>query len=364
MSSMSPDMLAHHRNQNSLPHFSSSGTSTRPMQTNTEQPKETTAPPSPTHSRTSHTTDPNHFPIPQIQGVVPGFRHTHTSHSLPFSTPTTCDILQTLNTTSSPPTPDPTTQSSYPRPSPPNFLYPFAIVPYTTLPSTSCTRCPENAMADSPDMSLATTLPLGLKLLFLGTLCAAALGLAWTVVVCCIVQHSEAAHSDEEAWQSAAKRSDSIQTQHGSKEESKDTRDVANPFADPTNTHQTTDKSAALSSGIDVPPTPRYRRRNNAVPGSPQNPFLDPPSEGEGVRVERTEGEWTRARAMFFAEMEAVESEMRELSRGRVVDGEVPAREKRNGRSGVMKVVERGVEMVDGGVDDVVVAMARWTDDK
>ena len=392
MSPMPPDMLAYHINQNILPRPPSSRTPLQPVQINTSQTKETTTYLSPVHLRTSHTTGRNHFPIPQIQGVVPGFRRAHhsaqSSHSLSFPTPTTRDILQTINSTNSLPIPETTTQppdlpktqsSSYPRPSPPNFLHPFSIVPYTTLLSTTnYITATENAMSDSPHISLATILPLGLKLVFLGTLCAAALGFAWTVMVCCVVcfpQRREAELSVEEgAWRSSeVRRSSNNRTQHSIKPqpEKEGMRDVANnPFADLANTNGDSDRSGAVSSGLDIPATPRYRRQNNASLVSPRDPFLDPPVEEEEgwVRVERTEREWERARAEFFGEgIAGDEIEMRDLSGVQVE----PVRKRNSGGSSIAAGLNRGFEMldvgvgmVDGVVDDVVAAVARWTDDE
>lgn len=197
-------------------------------------------------------------------------------------------------------------------------------------------------------------------------------------MVCCVVcfpQRREAELSVEEgAWRSSeVRRSSNNRTQHSIKPqpEKEGMRDVANnPFADLANTNGDSDRSGAVSSGLDIPATPRYRRQNNASLVSPRDPFLDPPVEEEegGVRVERTEREWERARAEFFGEgIAGDEIEMRDLSGVQVE----PVRKRNSGRSRIAAVVKRGFEMldegvgmVDGVVDDVVAAVARWTDDE
>jgi hypothetical protein len=182
-------------------------TATRTLPTSTE--------PTSTFDWPTATPTPGRFPIPQIQGLVPGLRQAfHLNPNSPSLSPTTShdqalkerilrrivstpspSILTLTNYTSVTTTPSPSPQrSAFPRVSPPGFLYPEKLVPkseYSAEQKVLVQQLEGGHHSASPyqpgimgrvDYELAY-LPTGIKLLFVGTLAVLVLAVIWVVLV-------------------------------------------------------------------------------------------------------------------------------------------------------------------------------------
>jgi len=147
------------------------------------------------------------FPIPQIQGIIPGMRCTSQADFAPRSFPNSprpsydvARLESSKGSTTTPTTPIADTKpsphrSSYPRVSPPGILYPDAIVPYSATQYSNPPQDPNaithNELPYHPsimgrvDYELAYLAP-GYKILFVGTIAILALGAMWTVITCAI----------------------------------------------------------------------------------------------------------------------------------------------------------------------------------
>ncbi|CAI9628471.1 unnamed protein product [Alternaria burnsii] len=139
-----------------------------------------------------------HFPIPQIQGIVPGIHYAlhvdNASPSSPHSLRPSHDVTSTVPImllTSAPPPPR---HSKYPRISPPGFLYPEEIVPHTAISAQTSNplqyqdsvrhnKSPYHSDIMSRMDYELSYLPTGYKLLFVGTLAIMVLGVVWAVMV-------------------------------------------------------------------------------------------------------------------------------------------------------------------------------------
>ncbi|KAG9193278.1 hypothetical protein G6011_03313 [Alternaria panax] len=158
-------------------------------------------------STTPNVKTTRHFTIPQIQGIVPGIRHAlhidAASPSLPQSLRSPRDValaekpslsarlIPSTLITSTPPSPH---HSTYPRVSPPGFLYPETIVPHAAISTqnSNLLQHPESVSRNkSPyhssimgrvDFKLVY-LPTGYKVLLVGTLATLVLGIVWTLLI-------------------------------------------------------------------------------------------------------------------------------------------------------------------------------------
>jgi hypothetical protein len=152
------------------------------------------------------TATPGQFPIPQIQGLIPGLRRALHLNSDSRSLSPTPSHDQALKERSTIAAPRPTElsisttaaasprRSTFPRVSPPGFLYPENLIPKSDYapPHDILIQQPEGIQQnESPyqpgimgrvDYELAY-LPTGVKLLFVGTLAVLVLAVIWVILV-------------------------------------------------------------------------------------------------------------------------------------------------------------------------------------
>ncbi|USP73043.1 hypothetical protein yc1106_00317 [Curvularia clavata] len=309
---------------------------------NTEQARHTTLP-SPVRACTTREVEIGQYPIPQIQGVVPGIRrfrqstssspscaHSHVlqlstankvSANKPFPIQDGTAVCPSSNTSALQNTHSTTSRrSNYPRASPPPvFLYPVAIVPYTFPPAQLrtehtrrvCTEVPQQSIHKTSPMqrsdgSLATSLPTSLNVIFLITLAIILLGVIWSVINFCISfppgswkifrtrqQRSERSNGAERPEEA---RRNGIELQVMNDNTGGAGRNAQPPLAS-TRRH-------AHTSQDDNPFTSRSAL---SAASSPYNPFLDPPAARvAGVQRPRrahkvrSSKEWKEAHAAFF----------------------------------------------------------------
>jgi hypothetical protein len=379
-----------------------------------------------TNPSNAHREGSSSFPIPQIQGVVPGFRrrrhhnthadtcsshsHAHTRvlfglceserqmgvrHALASESGTEERTIKTQTTMRA-------SRSNYPRPSPPCFLSPFPIVPRTgwcvsgntltntgtastttisiptaaaaaTSSSTSQVQhtMSANCLHETDTRPLSAVLPPSLKLLFLCTLGTIVLGLTCVVIVFCV-------NFPPRTWGGGAWRVEDEREREQEREQ--DQERLSNDQEIEMQTH--TMRNTALSSGVELPNLSIHSRRHHERHSlSPQNPFLTPPAarDTHGTmlqyeteeHVSRSSGEWERAHAEFFAQdgdtpVDDTTTTTRYLRDMQALEAgaavPVPARKRHTRRNGI-GMLDRGLDMVDEAVDGVVARVARWTDD-